>query len=119
MSIFPKHIVLLVSFFFISAVSISQVLAKATVDKNKILIGEHIQLTLDVRVPLGEEVKWFTLDTIPHFDFIQKGKIDTVETVDGKKYQQTLILTSFDSGSWQIPALALQAGKKTHYTDTL
>lgn len=97
----------------------AQVLVKATVDRDQVLIGEPIQLLLDVRMPLGENLKWFNLDTIPHFEFLTKGKVDTIEGVDGKKIQQQLSITSYDSGHWQIPRLALQVGNKTYYTDTI
>jgi hypothetical protein len=97
----------------------AQVLVKAYIDRDKILVGEDIILTLDVRAPLGEPVTWFNLDTLPHFEFINKGKIDTVEGVDGKKWQQQLTITSYDSGYWQIPALSLKVGDKTYYADSL
>jgi BatD DUF11 like domain len=97
----------------------AQVLAKASVDRDNILIGEPITLTLDVRVPLGLSVDWFRLDTIPHFEFLTKGNVDTVDGIDGKKIQQVLTITSFDSGYWQIPAFTIQIDNKTYYTDTL
>jgi oxygen tolerance protein BatD len=99
--------------------SYSQVLAKATVDKNQILIGEKIQLSFDVRIPLGKTIQWFTLDTLPRFQILDLGKVDTTESVDGKKIVQTLIITSFDSGHIQIPPLAIKVDKKAYYTDSI
>jgi hypothetical protein len=96
-----------------------QVSAKASVDRDKILLGEHIQLTLQVYSPLGETVSWFALDTIPRFEFISRGKIDTTEGVDGKKWEQVLTITSFDSGSISIPPLALTIGNNAYYTDSI
>lgn len=97
----------------------AQVLVKADIDRDKILVGENIILTLDVRAPLGQEITWFSLDTIPHFEFLDKGKIDTLDGVDGKKWLQQLTITSYDSGSWQIPQLAIKVGDKTYYSDSL
>lgn len=97
----------------------AQVLAKASVDRDKILIGETITLTLDVRVPLGQSITWFNLDTIPHFEFLDRGKADTVDGIDGKKIQQTLKLTSFDSGYWQIPPLLLNVENRLYATDSI
>lgn len=97
----------------------SQVLAKASVDRDKILIGEPITLTLDVRAPLGLTITWFQLDTIPHFEFIQKGNADTVDGIDGKKIQQVITITSFDSGHWEIPGFSITVDNKVYTTDTL
>src|SRR5215467_6919303 len=84
-----------------------QVLAKASVDRDSILIGEPIKLTLDVRYPLGADINWFKLDTIPHFEFLIKGKPDTSSDMNGKEVVQVVTITSFDSGHFQIPALIL------------
>ncbi|AXY76245.1 hypothetical protein D3H65_20610 [Paraflavitalea soli] len=97
----------------------AQVLVKASIDRDKILVGDSIVLTLDVRAPLGEDLSWFNLDTLPHFEFLDKGKIDTVEGVDGKKWVQQLVITSYDSGYWQIPILSMKVGGKTYYSDSL
>jgi hypothetical protein len=103
----------------ISVSAYTQVSAKASVDKDHILIGEPIKLTLQVYAPLGEELSWFTLDTIPRFEFVSKGKIDTTESVDGKKMEQELVITSFDSGSIQIPPLNIVAGATSYFTDSI
>jgi len=97
----------------------AQVLVRATPDRDSILIGEPIILSLDVRTPLGQRITWFYLDTIPHFEIVYKGKADTTDGIDGKAIQQSLIITSFDSGYWAIPPLAIQIGEKTYYTDSV
>jgi len=97
----------------------SQVLAKASVDRDRILIGEPVKLTLDVRAALGQDITWFTLDSFPHFEFLDRGKTDTTSDVDGKEFTQVLTITSFDSGRWQIPSLVLMAGNKKYSTDTI
>jgi LPXTG-motif cell wall-anchored protein len=101
-------------------VSFSQtVTVKATIDRNKILIGEPIKLKLEATVPTGTEASWFPLDSLTHFELVEKGKIDTLATADGKTYKQTLIITSFDSGRWAIPSLPLQSGNKAYITDSI
>jgi len=89
------------------------------VDRDSILIGEPVRLTIDVWIPMGENITWFALDSIPHFEFLDKGKADTSSDVDGKKMQQVLTITSFDSGRWQIPPLVLVAGNKKFNTDSI
>jgi len=97
----------------------AQVLVKASVDKDAILIGEPVKLLLDARMPLGAQISWFTLDSIPAFEFLEKGKVDTIEGVDGKKIQQVVTITSYDSGYRVIPPLTLKVGNTTYATDSI
>jgi hypothetical protein len=96
-----------------------QVLVKASVDRDQILIGEPIKLTLEVHIPLGTSLTWFNLDTIPRFEIIEKGKPDTVDNIDGKQLQQVLTITSFDSGTVVIPAMMVKVANKPHATDSI
>jgi hypothetical protein len=91
----------------------------AVVDKNEILIGQRVQLSLDVKVSLGFNPSWFPLDTIPHFDIIDKGRIDSVITGTDKSYHQNIIITSFDSGIHVIPRLPVMIGDKSFLTDSI
>jgi hypothetical protein len=91
-------------------------IAKATVDRNKILIGEHIQITLEADIPEKEPILFFIIDSLPHFEVLDKQKIDTSNTSDGTLLKQVISITSFDSGHWVIPAFAL--GEKV-VTDTI
>jgi hypothetical protein len=114
-----RHIIISSLLAFCCTFSFSQVSVKASVDRDKILIGEPVRLTLQAYTPLGEPVTWFALDTIPGFEVIEKGKLDTSENVDGKKLEQTLIITSFDSGAVQFPPLSVMVGDRSYFTDSL
>jgi hypothetical protein len=96
-----------------------QVLAKASVNRDQILIGEPIKLTLEVRIPLGQPYTWFNLDSIPHFDIIEKGRTDTSDNIDGKQLHQELTITSFDSGTVVIPPMILKVNGKSYATDSI
>ncbi|OQP58616.1 BatD family protein [Niastella populi] len=96
-----------------------QVLAKASVNRDEILIGEPIKLTFEVRIPMGRSVTWFNLDSIPSFEFIEKGKVDTADNIDGKQYHQELTITSFDSGTVIIPPMTIQVDGKDYATDSI
>jgi len=96
-----------------------QVLARASVNRDQILIGEPIKLTFEVRIPLGQSYTWFNLDSIPHFEIIDKGKADTADNIDGKQLHQELTITSFDSGTVVIPPLILQVDGKSYATDSI
>jgi hypothetical protein len=98
---------------------IGQVMARASVNRDQILIGEPIKLTFEVRIPMGQSVTWFNLDTIPHFEIIEAGKTDTNDNIDGKQYHQELTITSFDSGTMVIPPLLLKVEGKSYATDSI
>lgn len=119
MNIILRHIIVYSLFLASPAILNAQVLARASADRDKILIGEPIVLTLEAHVPLGQTITWFILDSIPHFEYLDKGRVDTTEGIDGKQIQQVLKITSFDSGHWQIPALALKVDNKIYSTDTV
>jgi hypothetical protein len=107
-------------FLFLAIISHSQnkIAIKANVDKNHIVIGEQIHLTLEADFPLHEPMRFFLVDSIPHFEILNKKKIDTVDNNEGIKLSQALTLTSFDSGHWVIPALELP-GDKPMVTDSI
>lgn len=79
----------------------------ATVNRNRIFIGEQIQMKLSMqRVRAG--TSWFNIpDSLNHIEVVSRGKIDTVSAAGYYNYSQTLNLTSFDSGRWQIPGLTV------------
>jgi len=118
MKLLNLYITLLI-FSFCPLLADAQVLAKARLDRDSILIGEPLKLSLDVRAPLGQEIRWFPLDTIAHFEFIEKGKPDTIDNIDGKAIQQVLTITSFDSGNWVIPPLPVTINNRTYFTDSI
>src|SRR5215813_697305 len=80
---------------------------KATIDKSKILIGEQIHLHLQADIPENEPIRFFSIDSLPHFDILDRAAIDTSNTATGTFLKQSILITSFDSGHWVIPALIL------------
>lgn len=92
---------------------------QATVDKEKIVIGEPLHFKLDVTVPDNIPFAWPGLDSLPHFDFLARGKIDTIVRPGQRSYEQNLTLTSFDSGTWAIPRLPFLAGNKKVFSDSI
>lgn len=77
-------------------------------DKKDILIGEQIRLTL--KAPMDGLTKWIVLpDSIPHFEIVEVARPDTINFKDDSKtIQQTITITSFDSGSWTFPPLPVE-----------
>ncbi|TDW99461.1 DUF4381 family protein [Dinghuibacter silviterrae] len=81
--------------------------ADVSADRQAILIGEPIRLTLTVRSTPGHPVFVTIPDSLPHFEVLTRSKIDTVADKDLLQLQQVVTLTSFDSGHWEIPAFEL------------
>ena len=82
-----------------------------TVDRDKIYIGEQFELLLDARFSDLGTVSFFQVDTLPHFEIIGKTKIDTTTIGNDILFSQKIILTSWDSGRWQIPSISLAKTK--------
>ena len=83
---------------------------KASVDKNKILIGEQIQLTIEGYLSPESVKKFISIDSIKHFEFVEKPIIDTIDKNGGWNIKAVYKITSFDSGHWVIPSFALSPG---------
>ena len=105
---FYTIILITVGLFSSSSVAAqNKTVVKATVNKTQILIGEPIALTLEIDVPEHEPIRFFQLDSIPHFEFLDRQEIDTVNTGRGTILTQVMQITSFDSGHWVIPSMSL------------
>lgn len=102
---------LTVCFSFCMQLAFSQSVQTIT-DKKDILIGEQIRLTIKASLPLNTNglSKWLVLpDSIPHFDIVETGKADTTDLKDdSRSFEQTITITSFDSGRWVFPALPVE-----------
>lgn len=116
MTIGKRHLKLLAiglatCFSFCMQVGFAQTLQTIT-DRKDILIGEQIKLTIKVNLPLqsADLINWLALpDSIPHFEVVERGKIDTVDFKDdSKNIEQVITITSFDSGRWVFPSLPVQ-----------
>lgn len=107
-----QYRILLVLFCFISASAFTQqaTTIKATVDKNKILIGEQFSLTIETTIPENEPIRFIAIDSIPHFEFIGESKNDTTNKGGSTIIRRKLLVTSFDSGQWVIPPYVMADG---------
>lgn len=92
---------------------------KAQIDKSHIIIGEPLQLRIDISAPAGTLVQLPQLDTLPHFVMLGKGTVDSMATGGSAAYHLEWKLTSFDSGVNKIPALPVQIGDRHYLSDSL
>ncbi len=103
-------ITLLLLFAFLS-VHPQKVLVSAKTDRQRILIGEPIQLTFEVVSSGRTQVKWTKFDTLPHFEVLAASQVDTQRISKGTLYRQTVTITSWDSGTWDIPPVIFEGVK--------
>jgi len=114
-----KHINTLFCFLFFCSVSYPQVSVRSNINRDNILIGEPITLSVEAYTPLGADVTWFNTDTIPHFDIMSRSLLDTAENIDGKKFSQSFVITSFDSGRQYIPSFDIVVAGQHYFTDSI
>lgn len=106
--------------FFIAAILFTNLMMaqngasiKASVNKNRILLGEPLVLTVETYLPANSKISYEPLDTIAHFEFLEKPIIDSSSENDGLKVIGKYTITSFDSGHWVIPSFILSKNIKT------
>ena len=116
----PHKVSLLFCFLFFANLSQAQekIVIKANVDKNNMVIGEQIHLNLEAKFPPHNPMRFFSIDSISHFEILDRKKIDTIDNEEGIKLSQILTLTSFDSGHWVIPPFELK-GDSPMLTDSI
>jgi len=107
-----KRILFFIGFVFVLSVqfiSAQSPSLKTAVDKRQILIGEQLQYSVEASFPANAyNIGWFNVpDSFSHFEVVNRGKIDSIESNGILTCRQTLTLTSFDSGINTIPALAI------------
>lgn len=86
--------------FFLSAQEV-----RFSFEKKNILLGEPLKMTIDAVIGAGQNSDLFSIDTLPHFEVLDQGKIDTSMQGGNLRLQQMVTITSWDSGSWQLPAV--------------
>lgn len=117
----PSYIVslLIVITAFSPAYAQETPMVKASVDKKQILIGEPVRFSIDVHSPMVSGNQLPQLDSISHFEIIEKANRDSVISANGASYHLEWKLTSFDSGTHMIPPLSVIIGKKSYRSDSL
>lgn len=86
---------------------------KVSPDKNKILIGEPLQLTVELTGPAKSNLVIPAFDSIDHFEFLQPVLMDSVFGAGNKTIKMIYTFTSFDSGSWVLPPIEINPKLKT------
>lgn len=79
--------------------------AWSSLDSNAIMIGNQVVFELGITVPLNSSVLWPQLaDTLTaNIEILNRTKIDSTITENDISLSQKLLITSFDSGYFEIP----------------
>lgn len=100
----------------------AQTTVRASIDSAAILIGQQTVIHLDVSQEKGKKVQFpsFSEGLMPGIEVISASKPDT-EEVDDRiiRIKQDLLVTSFDSGLYYIPAIKFVSGNDTLKTNSL
>jgi len=101
----------IVSFWLCAFVVAQEYSAKAKLDSTHILIGDHLNVHLEVTAPKGSSIFIPQLndkilkEAEAPFYWIANSKIDTIVHSNHYILKQTITITAFDSGSYAFPAI--------------
>jgi len=93
----PKIIVLIFFFLLVMGqLASGQSSIKASVDKNRVLLGETFQLSIELTIQNRSNELFKAPDTIPHFEFVDSPRFDTSSGDNDIRIKGIYQLTSFD-----------------------
>lgn len=92
--------ILLAVFFFCARNGFAQITPVVSSSKEKILIGEPIKLTFELKaIDASSKITWNFPDSIEHFEYLQ---FDTADIL-----KREITFTSWDSGLWQLKGVSV------------
>ena len=108
-----NRIILSLAFLLVAHLLAAQVHSsvKVKADKNKIVIGEPLQLTIEVTGQPGSAFTFPAIDSMEHFELLDKTAIDS--SGEGNVLKAVYKITSFDSGHWVIPSFVPVPGTQS------
>jgi len=108
---YKRFILFIISFWLCTFAFAQEFSAKARLDSAHILIGDYLNVRLEVTAPKGKPVFILQLnesivkDAELPFDWIANSRIDTAVNNDHYIFSQTITITAFDSGSYVFPSI--------------
>jgi hypothetical protein len=113
------HRFLYIFFLFLAVKTAAQVTGKATVDSTRMLIGDQMQLRIEVSADKDAVLQPIDLSVIAAdstFEVLNESRWDTLGTTgDRLRLQKQLLFIAWDSGMHHLPALpiAYKVGERT------
>ncbi len=82
-----------------------QAVAWSSVDTNAIMIGDQVLLNIGITLPKDAQVRWpmFNDTLTKNIEILNRSNIDTVLVDNDAKMSQMFVITSFDSGYFEVP----------------
>jgi len=99
-------------FLLVQSAGAQQTKFTTSVNKTKILIGQPFEWSLKAFVS-GSSATWPKIDSIPHFEVLYSSKLDSQLNNGTLILNQTITLTSWDSGRYELPSITFAGAKKT------
>ncbi len=118
MKINTHILILIVSLSIMANVNAQQTGAWASLDSNAIMIGDQVIYELGITVPENSLVAWPSItDTLTsNIEILNRSNIDTTYTNSDITIHQQFLITSFDSGYFEIPPIDFKFGFKDDST---
>ena len=83
--------------------------ATARVDSTHLVIGDQLGFEVEVNFPAGVEITLPLIgESLGDLEVLTQMEADTLGSENGKRVIQRMMLTAFDSGFYQIPALTVE-----------
>jgi hypothetical protein len=90
-----------------------EVSVRAKNDTNNVLIGDQINIKLELRSAKPLNITWPAIpDTIGRLELIKRSKIDTLDSNGTWTLRQNIVVTSFDSGYYEVPPFTFMYEKQ-------
>jgi len=92
---------------------------KVSADTNNVLIGDQIKIELEVKSKKKFNILWSSIpDTFGSLEVIKRTNIDTLKS--GKQFllHQSLLVTSFDGGTFPVPSFTFTLIQSDNRQDT-
>lgn len=100
----------LLCFFALTGLG-AQVSVTAQLKTQEILIGDQVRLTVRISLPSGPTFKSVkikeALKQVPKVELVEQGSLLTVAQEPQQILEQQFVLTSFEAGSYEIPAITI------------
>ncbi len=106
-SIFGLALICILAFTFDGTSAFGQSSqAKASADTSQILIGDHVNIILEINQPNSSHFQFpvFTDTIVDKLEVLSVSPIDTLKIEDRLKLRQHIVVTSFDTGFYVIPS---------------
>ncbi len=108
-----KFLIIAALLLFSNAMAFSDTKAKAEIDTNRVLIGEHISVKLTVKLDKILPVIWPELkDSTGKLELMSESKLDTAEIDGGFELSKIMKITSFDEGEYDLSPLTFLIQKE-------